>query len=330
MQRITYYERQIIESGVRTGKKVRAIARSIGRDHRVVQREVNRNTGDGRPYSASSAEQMARERERKKNLHKLEKPQHAALRRYVVSKLKEDWSPEQIAGTLKEQRPPEAQGGDISHESVYQYIYGGEGQWEHLWPHLRKSRRRRQKRYARKPRKICIPERISIHTRGEEIDDKTTFGHWESDTLIPGLPYRERLSVQYERKSMLLRLNKINGMGAEETEQAIRKSIDTLPEYVWKSITFDNGTEGANHVRLRKDYGIATFFCDAYASWQKGGVENMNGLLRQYFPRHSSIALFTPKHIYAIQEKLNNRPRKSLNYLTPNQIIARETGQVGH
>lgn len=296
----------------------------MGRDHRVIQREIDRNTGDGRTYTAASAEQMASERERKKNLPKLMKSPQATLRKYVVERLKEDWSPEQIAGVLKKQPPAVLKGEHISHESIYQYIYDGEGRWEHLWPHLRRSRQRRQKRYARKPRKILIPERISIHERPEEVAAKTTFGHWESDTIECGKG-SEYLSVQYERKSMLTRIHKMQGKSAKATEEAIRKSIETLPEYLWQSITFDNGTEGARHTKLRDDYLLSTFFCDAYASWQKGGVENMNGLIRQYIPKHAKLYTFTNEAIYAIQEKLNNRPRKSLNYLTPNQVMARET-----
>jgi IS30 family transposase len=102
-----------------------------------------------------------------------------------------------------------------------------------------------------------------------------------------------------------------------------------LPQYLWQSITFDNGLEGANHYQLKHDYQLATYFCDAYAAWQKGGVENLNGLIRQYVPKGQDISQLTEDQIYAIQERLNNRPRKLLNYLTPNQVIAQETGLSG-
>lgn len=330
MQRITYYERQIIESGTRCHKSVRAIAKSLGRDHRVIQREVDRNKGDGRPYAAAAAEYMFREREKKKNRHKLEKHKNRKLRSFVVEKLQSDWSPEQIAGVLKERPPDQMIGLKISHESIYRYIYEGEGKWEHLWPHLRRGKRHRQKRYARKHHKILIPERVSIHKRPEEVNLRTIFGHWESDTVLCGQRSSQNLSVQYERKSMLLRLHKMNGKSAAATEDAIRKSIETLPEYWWKSITFDNGTEGARHGRIRDDYFLKTFFCDPYSSWQKGGVENMNGLLRQYIPKDAKLFMMSHEDIQTIQEKINNRPRKNLNYLTPNQILAQEMGEVGH
>jgi len=198
-----------------------------------------------------------------------------------------------------------------------------------LYCHLRRQKNKRQKQKSRKPQKAIISERISIHQRPIEINERLTFGHWESDTLEGKRSIKENISVQYERKSQLARLHKINDKTAMETEEAIRDSIISLPQYLWQSITFDNGTEGANHHRLKKDYWLRTYFCDAYKAWQKGGVENLNGLIRQYIPKGSDISKLTEDEMYAIQEKLNNRPRKSLNYLTPNQVIAQETGLGG-
>ena len=135
--------------------------------------------------------------------------------------------------------------------------------------------------------------------------------------------------MQYERKAQLLRINKVGNKTEEETEEAIRKSIDSLPENLFKSITFDNGKESATHTKLRKDYNLKTYHCDPYASWQKGGVENINGLIRQYLPKHTSFSKLIDSDVYIIQEKLNNRPRKSLNYLTPNQVIAQVINEGG-
>ena len=130
------------------------------------------------------------------------------------------------------------------------------------------------------------------------------------------------MSVQYERKSMLNRLHKVANKSAEETELAINDSVESLPAEFWKSITWDNGKEGVCHTKIRDGYDIETYFCDTYASWQKGGVENLNGLLRQYLPKGTDMSTITDEQIYAIQEKLNNRPRKGLKYLTPNEIIS--------
>jgi len=326
MNRITFFERQIIASGLRVGKSVRSIAKSINRDHRVVQREANRNKASYEPYTAVSAQRLADAREKKRNKPKLEKYENYDLRQYIIKQLRDDLSPEQITGMLHKQAQPELSGKAVCHETIYQYIYRGEGRYESLFQHLRQGRKKRFKRWSRKPRKITIPERISIHERSNEIEAKLTIGHWESDTIEGKRNTRGNLSVQYERKIHLLRLHKIANKEAPETENAIRRSIDSLPLTVWKSITFDNGGEAASHVNLRNDFSIDTFFCDAYASWQKGGVENINGLIRQYVPKGTDISNLTEDYIYSIQEKLNNRPRKSLNYLSPNQVLAREVG----
>lgn len=324
MQHITLYERQVIEVGLRKKKSLRAIALGLGRDHSVIAREVKRNVGDYLPYTADSAHRIALRSERNRHRVKLEHDQ--ALRNYVVVELNKDHSPEQIAGRLKEVPPPELLGKTLCHETIYQYIYEGEGRYEYLYPHLRKGRPRRRKQRARKPRKALIPERVSIHERPHEVTLKKRYGHWESDTVVCK-KQKEVLSTQYERKAQLLRLHKVNDKSARETERALRDTIESLPQDLFRTMTFDNGGEGACHTKIRDGYGIETYFCDAYASWQKGGVENMNGLIRQYIPKGANLSKMTDETIYAIQERLNNRPRKNLNYLTPNEVIA---SLVGH
>ena len=153
MQRITFFERQIIESGLRAGKSVRAIAKCLGRDHRVIQKEVNRSRISGRAYTAILAQRLTYQREQKRHQRKLEKLEFQPLRQYVVKQLKEDLSPEQIAGVTTQQPPIELRGQSISHESIYQYIYEGEGRFENLYFHLRRGKKKRQKQRARKPQK---------------------------------------------------------------------------------------------------------------------------------------------------------------------------------
>ena len=323
-QRITYYERQIIEVFLRRSKSLRAIARHLNRDHRVIAREVERNTGDYLPYTAASAQRIADRHERLRTSKKLEKD--PILKEYIVGQLSQDHSPEQITGRLKKHPPLYLADKALCHETIYQYIYQGEGQYEYLYPHLRRGRPRRRKQKARKPRKTSIPERIFIHERPREVIKKKRFGHWESDTMLCQ-GQLEALSTQYERKTQLLRLHKTKDRSAPATEWAIRDIITSLPQDLFRTMTFDNGGEGACHVKIRNDCGIQTYFCDAYAAWQKGGVENMNGLVRQYIPKNTNLSQLTDQDLYAIQERLNNRPRKSLNYLTPNQVIA---SGVGH
>lgn len=327
MDKLTLFERQIIESGVRVGKSLRAIARSLNRDHKAIQYEVKEKTVSGRDYSAVVAERLSVEREKKRHQPKLTHSKNTLLKKYVVDCIVKDWSPEQISGILKNQPPTELKGATLSPETIYQYIYQGEGRYEKLFKHLRRGRKKRQQRWGRKTQKTRIPERVSIHERPEEITLKTTVGHWETDTVEGKRTTKGNLSVQYERKTMLVRIHKVENKSAEATEEAIRESINSLPEWFWKSITFDNGTEGVNHTKLKKDYFLKTYFCDPYSSWQKGGVENLNGLIRQYLPKGTDFSELTRDQVQVIQEKLNNRPRKSLNYLTPNQVLDQEVGK---
>ena len=309
-------------------KSIRAIAKSLGRDHKAIGYEIKSHSGyPAREYCAEVAQRIAEEKEAKRHRPKLAQFKHRALSKYVVGQLKKDWSPEQIAGVLKRQPPVELIAETVCLETIYQFIYEGEGRWLGLYQHLRRGRKKRQKRWSRKQQKALIPQRVSIHLRPNEINEKVVVGHWESDTVEGRRMTKGNLSVQYERKLMLARLHKVANKTADETEQAIRRSIDSLPEDFFKTITFDNGGEAATHLNLQKDFDLQTFFCDTYSSWQKGGVENLNGLIRQYLPKRTDISQLNDWQIYEIQEKLNNRPRKTLNYLTPNQALACEVGK---
>lgn len=315
MQILTFAERRQIEYYVRLHRGGRDIARRLGRDHTVIDRELERNTKSGRRYDAVTAQKLADWRAKKTNKRKLTMDDR--LHHYVKRKLRAGWSPEQIAGRLKEQSPRELQGKRISHEAIYQYIYDGEGHWEGLYHHLRRKHWRRRKKCGRKPQTSRIPERISIHER----HDGVRVGDWETDT-VQFRKQRAGLSVQYGRFAMLARIHKVMDKSSAETLSAQRQTIESLPQNLFSTMTYDNGTEGVEHTKLRDDYGIATYFCDPYASWQKGGVENLNGLIREYLPRRTDLATVTDEDITAIQERLNDRPRKKLNYRTPNEIIA--------
>lgn len=321
MSRLTYCEREKIELYLRMGKKHRWIGRRLNRNHTVINREVDRNSGNISPYRAKTAQMMFEHRMRKTNKRKLEKEENKYLREYVVGQLREDISPDQIAGRLKEGLVPSISK-TISHEGIYQYIYEGEGRFEHLYSHLRTKRSKRQKKFSRKKQaKTLIKERVSIHERPLIVEKKNRFGDWETDSMIFS-KQKEILSVQYERKGMLCRIHKLVNKTSEETEQAIWDSIESLPNELWQSITRDNGSENVRHQKTKEVFDIQSYFCDGYSSWQKGGVENLNKLIRQYLPRKIDLSKITDSDIYEIQERLNNRPRKSLNYLTPNEVVA--------
>lgn len=324
MQILTFSERERIERYLGFKFKKRDIARRLGRDPRVIRRELASNTQGHKRYSAASAQARAERLASHTNRRKLETD--ARLHDFVVAQLRAGFSPEEIAGRLKYQPPAQLQGHYINHESIYQYIYEGEGRWEGLFHHLRRKQGKRQKQRGRKAQKVLIPERISIHQRPAVINDRQRFGDWETDT-IQFSRQKGGVSVQYERKAMLARVHKLTSRGSEETEEAIRQTVESVVPQFFHSLTWDNGGEGVCHTKIRDDYNISTYFCDPYSSCQKGGVENLNGLLREYLPRSTDLSTLTEEQLYIIQERLNNRPRKKLRYLTPNEVYTQTINQ---
>jgi len=314
---LTYYERQMLEYWFKTKQSMREISRIMRRDHSVLVRELKRNgSGVRKRYRADIAQKLFEKRLTGQHLGKLDKC--LELRQYVEGGLKKDWSPEQIVGRLKKDGLKQT----ISHESIYYYIYHKAERYKKLHLHLRTNRKKRKQQGKRKSSKVHIPQRVSVHERPKEIDTRLEFGHWESDTVefkrTKNNPY---ISVQFERKSKLVRIRKMKNKTADETNAALINTIESVPNYLLKTITFDNGSENTKHLEIKNDYDIDTYFCDPFCSWQKGGVENTNKLIRQYLPRGIDMHKMTDYDIYLIQEKLNNRPRKSLNYLTPNEVI---------
>jgi len=319
---ITLYEREQIEAWLRTGKKKKWIAKKLNRDYSIIKREVKRNSGEHLPYVAIDAQHFAKRRRKKTNKRKLEKWQNEKLTKYVTAQLNEGWSPDEISGRLKEHPPEEVKDckdKTVSYESIYNWIYEGEGKLGGLYKKLRRKQKSRRRRFARKKQaKPMIKERVSISQRPEAVDKKERIGDWETDSVI--FSGRSILSVQFERKTKLCRLHKCKNKSAIRSEEALRDSIESLPKNFWLSITRDNGSENALH----HETDVPSFFCNPYSSWQKGGVENLNGLIREYFPKKSNLDNVKEVEIYDVQEKLNNRPRKALHYLTPNEVIALE------
>lgn len=324
MQILTFYERQRIEYYRRLHLGMRDTARRIQRHHSDIVRELKRNTAPGEKYSAVKAQAKADRRATKTNKRKLETDD--ALHDFVEAELKKGWSPELIAGRLQgDDAPPYLHGATVSHEQIYEYIYDGPGRYEG-WYHLliRKHRRRHPKR-GRKPHKPLIPELVPITLRPDIIEKRERFGDWESDQM-QFYKQAERLSVQYERKGMLTRLHRVTNKTADENERAITKTLEPFPEEYQRSITFDRGSENTCHTKIRDAFRLDTFFCAAYAAWQKGGVENTIGLLRRYLPKNTDLATLTDDQLHTIQEKLNDRPRKKLNYKTPNEVLSASLG----
>lgn len=312
---LTFYERQKLEYLLRTKQSLRKISKVMRRTHTILSREIRRNGDSRQKYRADTAQRLYEKRKHQKHKGKLDK--HPELKAYVVEKLKDEWSPDVIAGKLKIEGKKET----ISHESIYHYIYNHpNGRCEGLYKYLRQGKPKRQKRYGRKHCKTLIAERKSIHERPDYIAERKRYGDWESDSVIFS-KQKTTLSVQSERKSKLIRMHKLMNKSAEETKDALIRTAESVPKELFLTLTFDNGTENAEHTAIKREYGVDTYFCDPFASWQKGGVENANSLIRHYLPRSTDLSKLTDRDIYLIQEKLNNRPRKCLSYLSPNEVI---------
>ena len=315
MDRLSLADRQVIELNLKLGKSKKKIGDILHRDHTVISREVRRNSGEFLPYKAERADEYAKRRMRNKQLRKLDKWKNRELKEYVVASLTEDLSPEQIAGDLKKDCPL----GDlyISDESIYDFIYNGDGRFEGLYKHLRRGRPKRIQWHKRIKHKNRIPERVSIELRPEEAEQKTRVGDWETDMVV--FPKQKTaLAVLFDRKSQYGILRKVKNKQADTFEKAVQESLIDLPAY---SITRDNGGENYRHLETKDALGILSFFCDPFCFWQKGGVENLNGLIRQYFPKKYPFDTVTDEEVREVQRKLNQRPRKNLNFQTPQEVM---------
>lgn len=315
MGRLTWFDRQRIEHYVRLGRSVRAIARLIGRDHSVVSRELKRNNGQFSTYEANKANYYSQRRAKRTNRRKLVK--YKLLGDYVRARLWDKWSPEQIAGRLKSQPPAELKGLKVSYEAIYQWIYDEAKGEPWLYHHLRRKHYVRHLKYSRERRTpgpikylVCVTERPLTNE----------LGHFEIDSLV-GRRHKSALSVHYERASQLVKIHPLKSLEARGTKEAIEATLETLQPGFVKSLTFDRGRETAFHYQLREPYKLQTYHCQPYKAYQKGGVENAIGLLRQYFPKGTDFHQVSPQTIQAAEAALNNRPRKSLQFRTPNEII---------
>lgn len=321
---VTFFEREKIETWLRMKKKKIWIARKLGRDYSVIKREIVRNKSPHLPYLATRAHEYAERRKRNTNKRKLEKWPNAKLKEYVEQELNKGHSPQEIAGRLEVWKPKEVErckDTTVSHETIYAYVYQGEGRYGGLYRKLRRKQKTRQRRFDRKPHTERIPDRVSIHKRPKIVTERKRYGDWETDSVLFSKQHSV-LSVQYERRMKLCRLKKVANKTAFESEGAIQEHFSQLPKHLRRSITRDNGTENVLHEETKRKLSLPSYFCDSYKSWQKGGVENLNGLIREYFPKSCRFDEISDSEVCVVQEKLNNRPRKSLNYLTPNEVFA--------
>ena len=237
---------------------------------------------------------------------------------YVMKKLTLGLSPEQVAGRISH----DLAGESISHEAIYQFIYAKETlNHMDLRPCLlRRHRRRLQRGYSRKHKNHHIPKRLSIHERPASVNDRSEPGHWEVDTMI-SRTNTTSLAIALERFSRYLLITTLAAKTARELRLALIRRLSKHPDHMRKTITYDNGSENVEHILINQTLGTHSYFCEPYHSWEKGSVENAIGLIRRYLPKKTDFATITQEQVKQIEDLLNNRPRKVLNYKTPKEVF---------
>ena len=311
-------ERDVITTMLSEKKSLGEIAKALGRSKSTISRELKRNSS---PHYKLYLSHRAHGRavDRREKAARRPRLKNDRIDSYVRAKLKEGWSPEQIAGKIDIDHPNLS----ISHEAIYQYIYhpDTDGRLDLIGCLRRNHRKRKAKGAGRKERKTKIPGRIPIDMRPGSVEKRLHFGHWEGDRLV-SRKSRATLNSLVERKSRLLYLTKLEGKTAEATCKAIIKRLKNLPEKARETLTLDNGTENTMHREVTAAIGIKCFFAHPYASWGRGTNENTNGLVRWYLPKGTDFSTITDQQIARIESLINNRPRKCLGFKTPLEVAA--------
>ena len=313
-QKLILAERIRISIWLDEGKSKRECARLLGRNHSTVVREVERNS-IGNVYEPLRANDKALKRRERAWMAK-HPLKSSKVFSYVIDKLRDGWSPEQISGRLKEVDHVGDTTWHICHETIYAFIYSVKRKDKIYWEYLRRKQKRRRKRNGKKSQRVRIPDRVSIHNRPKEVDKRRVPGHWEGDSVV-GRGHINGLHTEYERVTSMTRFERLKRVDSEETLLAMKKVFDPLPDHLKKSTTLDNGSEMVKHNKV----GIPTFFADPYASWQRGGNENANMWIRYYFPKGTDFSTVSDTELKDVEREINNRPRKRLGYRTPQEVF---------
>ncbi len=315
---LTRDDREEIAALRAAGHSMRAVAATVGKAPSSISRELKRNALDSGRYAAHVADGSYMARRQRPALLERDK----RLARFVRDRLTEGWSPQQISGWL--QTGAELGLRTVAMETIYAFLYRDGQKAEQLWRYLARRHKRRRKPAARRSRDT-IKDRVSIHERPENINDRSEIGHWEGDLMI--CQRTRPVLVLHERKTRLTLAARLTGKGAAETASVIMAILRRLDPRLRQSITFDNDTAFARHTLLRDALEMTTWFCDAYASWQKGGIENANGRLRRWLPRQTNIDNLADEDLQEIVMTYNLTPRKCLGYITPIQALFKELGR---
>ena len=312
-KQLTHDERYAIYGLCKAGFTKKDIANELKRHPSTIGREMKRNSG-GRGYRPKQAQAKAvtrREKAFKSCTFTL------ALQMMVTKKLEDQWSPDQISGWLQRHKNI-----SLSHEWIYHFILIDKQNNGSLFLNLRHAHRMRKKRYGSPERRGQIRNRVSIELRPSCVESKARLGDWEADTII-GSNHQSALVTMVERKSKISLAYKVDRYTSREVNNAISCMVVDYRDYL-HTITVDNGREFAGHEDLTKNLGVAVYFAHPFHSWERGLNENTNGLIRQYFPKKTDFRKVSHHQVHQVNNLLNNRPRKSLGYLSPYEYFIKE------
>lgn len=314
---LTYFERCEIQYLYRAGRGITEIGRELERPASTISRELKRNKDHRGRYNALRAQVRAAEHQRRNS--RTPQLDHEPLRDYVVSKLREDWSPEQIAGRLTVDYPnaPEMR---ISHETIYQFVYADKRAAGTLYTHLRQSHRKRRRRGNNKGLRGHIPNRRPIEERSAAVKEKSRMGDWEGDTVF-GKGHRHPIATFTERVTQYLAAAIMPDKQATSLIDAAKRAFAPLPEMPIHTLTVDNGKEFAAFEKLEEQLGTTVYFARPYCATDRALNEHINGLIRQYLPKGTDFKGLTQQALNRIVDKLNNRPRKRLDFRTPAEVF---------
>lgn len=324
---LTVAEREEISRSVATGQSIRSVAARLGRAPSTISRELMRNGGQ-ECYRASQADQAAWDRAHRPKTCRL--VENRTLAHIVAGKLQLLWSPEQIAGWLKRTYPAD-ENNQVSHETIYRslFIQARGALKKELLQHLRRTRAMRRSRHHTQKTDDHgrIRDTVSISERPATVEDRAVPGHWEGDLLCG--THRSQIATLVERHTRYVMLVKVSSKDSETVTNALIKNARQLPQELYRSLTWDRGSEMAEHKRFTLATDIKVYFCDPQNPWQRGTNENTNGLLRQYFPKGTDLSAHSQVNLNAVARKLNARPRKTLNYETPAERYRQSVASIG-
>ena len=315
---LTMEERNVIYRMHWLGRSQAEIARCLGRHPSSIGRECKRNINKDGRYDPGHAQTLANVR-RRAHLRR-PKTDCRRLMSYVTERLRDRWSPEQIAGRLSAQPPADLEGASISHTTVYRWIWSDRQRTDQLRPFLRIARKPRRKPYGKPSRQGQITGKRSIEDRPQEANERKRLGDWEGDTLV-GKGRKGFVLTCVDRASRYLIARKLDACAAEPVARQLQHTIRTLAPEKRHSLTLDNGREFARPIELERKLDLHVFFAHPYHAWERGTNENTNGLLRQYLPKGSDLSTLTDRQLQSYTRALNHRPRKCLGFRTPRECF---------